>query len=47
MVWMSSHANADRKKCLSPFDMRFKGIPPVLASWGFVPSVKSHKVNHV
>lgn len=47
MVWMSSHANADRKKCLGPFDTKFKGIPPVLASEGFVPSLKSHRVNHV
>jgi len=31
MVWMSSHANAGYN-CLKSFDMKFKGIPPVLSS---------------
>lgn len=34
MVWMLSRANADEKNCLNPFDMKFKGIPPVLSYWG-------------
>lgn len=45
MVWMSSHANADEKNCLNPFDMKLKGIPPVLSYsggevGGLVPRVK-------